>query len=95
MNLKQYCRYLVDFSSKWTQVSSGLMGLSFFACLVYYFAIVSIRDIGIIELIFALLMGVLLCRGFVVCLACLRLNAPGLYAIMGALQCFCIIKTAF
>ena len=95
MKLKRYCRYLVDFNSKWVQACSGFMGLSFFACLVYYFAIVSIRDVGVAVLIFALLMGVLLCGGFVVCLACFRLNAPGLYAIFGAVQCFCILILNF
>lgn len=95
MKLKQYCRYMVDFNSKWTQVCSILMGLGFFACLLYYFAITSIRDVGAVELIFALLMGILLCGGFVVCVTCLHLNAPGLYAIMGAAQCLCILVLSF
>lgn len=95
MEFKRYCRYLVDFESKWVQACSVLMGLSFFSCLVYYFAIVSIRDTGAFQLIFALMTGVLLCGAFVVCLACLRLNAPGLYAIIGALQCFCILVLSF
>lgn len=95
MKLKQYCRYLVDFNSKWVEACSILMGLSFFACLVHYFAIVSIRDVGAVELIFALLMGIILCGGFVVCLACLHLNAPGLYALIGAIQCLCILILSF
>ena len=95
MKLKQYCRYLVDFESKWTQACSILMGLGFFSCILYYFAIASLRDVGAIELIFALLMGIAVCGGFVVCVTCLRLNAPGLYALMGAVQCLCILILSF
>lgn len=92
---KQYCRYLINFESKWVRACSVLMGLGFFSCLLYYFAIASLRDVGVQELIFALLMGILLCGGFVVCVTCLHLNAPGLYAIMGAVQCLCILILSF
>ena len=91
MKLKQYCRYLVDFQSKWIEACSGLMGLAFFACLAYYFAIVSLRDVKVVELIFALALGILFSGGYVVCLSCVRLNAPGLYAIIGVAQCLCIL----
>ena len=92
---KQYCRYLINFESKWIQGCSILMGLGFFSCLLYYFAIASLRDVGAVELIFALLMGIVLCGGFVVCITCLRLNAPGLYGIIGAVECLCILFLAF
>lgn len=95
MKMKQYCRYMVDFNSKWVRACSMLMGLSFFACLLHYFAIASIRDVGVVELICSLLMGIFLGGAFVVCITCLHLNAPGLYALMGAAQCLCILILSF
>ena len=91
MKLKQYCRYHVDFKSKWIEVCPLLMGLGFFATLVYYFAITTIQDVPVIEAIAAIVSGVLVAAAFVVCVTCLHLNAPGLYAILGAVQCVAII----
>ncbi|MBE6917597.1 MAG: hypothetical protein E7470_06855 [Ruminococcaceae bacterium] len=91
MKLKQYCRFQVDFKSKWIEACPLFMGLGFFATLVYYFAVTTLRDVPIIEAIAAILSGVLATAAFVVCMKCLFLNAPGLYAIFGAIQCVAII----
>ena len=90
MRLKQYTRYQVDFSSKWTAAFGVLMGLSFFLRIVYYFGLRSLRDVGIIELLTSALVGILLCGGTVVFLNVLRRNAPGLYGIVGAIQCLLV-----
>lgn len=95
MNLKQYTRYQIDFDSKWIDTCSALMGLSFFLRIVYYFGLVSLRDVNIIELITSVIVGILLCGGFVVCLKCLRLNAPGLYGLIGAAECLMMIVLCF
>lgn len=95
MNLKQYTRYKINFDSQWITVSSALMGLSFFMRIVYYFALVSLRDVPVLELLASVIIGILLCGGFVVCLQCLRLNAPGLYGLIGAAQCLMVIVLSF
>ena len=95
MNLKQYTRFSVNFDSKWIAAASAMMGLSFFLRIVYYFALVSLRDVGFIELMSSVIIGILLCGGFVVCLQCLRMNAPGLYGMIGAAQCLMIIILSF
>lgn len=90
MHLKQYTRYQVDFSSKWTASFGVLMGLSFFLRIVYYFGLMSLRDVGIIELLTFAIVGIILCGGTVVYLNILRRNAPGLYGIVGAVQCLLV-----
>lgn len=90
MRLKQYTRYQVDFSSKWTASFGVLMGLSFFLRIVYYFGLMSLRDVGIIELLTSALFGIFLCGTTVVCLNVLHRNAPGLYGIVGAVQCLLV-----
>lgn len=90
MQLKKYARYQVDFSSKWTTSFGVLMGLSFFLRIVYYFGLKSLRDVGFIELLTSALVGIILCGGTVVMLNVLRRNAPGLYGIIGAVQCLLV-----
>ena len=90
MQLKKYTRYQVDFSSKWTAAFGVLMGLSFFLRIVFYFGLTSLRDVGIIELLTSALVGIFLCGGTVVCLNVLHRNAPGLYGIVGAVQCLLV-----
>lgn len=91
MNLKQYCRYQIDFSSKWVSAAPIMMGLAFFMNLLYYLAITTARDVFVIELIAAVIFGIVLTAAYVICITCLRLNAPGLYALMGAVQCLMLL----
>lgn len=91
MNLKQYCRYQIDFTSKWVAAAPIMMGLAFFLNLLYYLAITTARDVFVIELIAAVIFGIILTAAYVICVTCLRLNAPGLYAIMGAVQCLMLL----
>ena len=90
MQMKKYTRYHVDFSSKWTATFGILMGLAFFLRIVYYFGLRSLRDVGIIELLTSALIGICLCGGAVFFLNVLRRNAPGLYGMMGAVQCLLV-----
>ena len=95
MVLRRYCRFSVDFESKWIQFSGALVGLSFFLRIVYYFALMSLRDVSPVELITSTICGILLCIVFVVCLNCLHYNAPGLYGIIGTAQCLMMIVLSF
>ena len=90
MQFKKYTHYQVDFSSKWTASFGILMGLSFFLRIVYYFGLTSLRDVGIIELLTSALVGIFLGGGTVVFLNVLYRNAPGLYGIVGAVQCLLV-----
>ncbi len=91
MNLKKYTRYGIDFNSKWTAACSGLMGLAFFLRLVYYFALRSFRDVGFVEILTSMILGIALCAAFVIYITCLRRNAPGLFGVMGAAHCLILL----
>lgn len=95
MQLKQYTRYQLDFTSKWTAACGVLMGMSFFLRIVYYFGLMSLRDVGIIELLTSAIIGILLCGGMVIYLSCLHRNAPGLYAMAGAVHCLMLMILSF
>lgn len=95
MNLKQYLRYQIDFSGKWVQPSALLMGLAFFLRLVYYLCLVSLHDCGIGEIIFSMLLPLLLTCGFIVLLRVVKLNAPGVYGIIGAGLCLLLLINSF
>lgn len=90
MQLRRYTRFQVDFSSKWTATFGVLMGLAFFLRIVYYFGLMSLRDVGIIELLTSAVVGICLCGGAVLFLNILHRNAPGLYGMMGAIQCLLV-----
>lgn len=90
MKSKKYTRFQVDFSSKWTSAFGVLMGLSFFLRIVYYLGLVSLRDVGILELLTSAILGILLCGGSIVCSKYLHMDAPGLYGMMGAAQCLLV-----
>lgn len=95
MGLRKYNQYHVDFDSKWTGACGALMGLSFFLRIVYYFALMNLKDVPLVEMLTSMILGILLCGGFVVCLICFRLNAPGLFGILGVAQCAILILATF
>ena len=95
MRLKQYTNYHVNFNSKCTAACGALMGLSFFLRIVYYFGLMSLRDVGFFELLTSAFFGIILCGGVVVCLICMRMDAPGLYGLAGAAQCLFLIILSF
>ena len=91
MRFKQYNRFQVDFSSKWTTSFGILMGLSFFLRIVYYFALRSFRDVSIIELLTSAIIGIFLCGATVANVNILRRDAAGLYGIIGAIFCLLVL----
>ena len=95
MRLKQYTNYHVNFNSKCTAACGALMGLSFFLRIVYYFGLMSLWDVGFFELLTSAFLGIILCGGVVVCLICMRMDAPGLYGLAGAAQCLFLIILSF
>ena len=95
MRLKKYTQYHVNFDSKYVNACGALMGLSFFLRIVYYFGLMSLKDVSIAEFLTSGILGILLCGAFVICLICLRLNAPGLFGLMGAGQCLMLMIASF
>ena len=95
MKLKQYTRYQMDFQSNWTSSCGILMGFSFFVRLIYYFGLTNIYDMGIVEILFTMILGTALCLGYLITLSVMRLNAPGIYGILGAIHCLLLIFGSF
>jgi len=93
--LKRYTRYFIDFDSKYTSACSALMGLSFFLKLAYYFALVSFRDVQVLELIGSMIIGIVISGGMVVCLKCVHYNAPKMYGLVGVLECVILLLLSF
>lgn len=95
MKLKQYTRYQINFNSKWTSVCGVLMGISFFLRLIYYFGLTNIYDVGFVEILTTMILGTALCLAYLITLSVMRLNAPGVYGILGAVHCFLLVMGTF
>lgn len=95
MKLKQYTRYQIDFNSKWTSVCGAFMGISFFSRLIYYFGLTNIFDVAFVEILTTMILGTALCLAYLITLSVIRLNAPGVYGILGAIHCFLLIFGTF
>ena len=84
MQLTKYYDYRMHFKRSWTSASGALMGAALFAKMVYYFGLTDISQCGFFEILFSMALPVLLCAGYVILLRFLKLNAPGIFAILGA-----------
>lgn len=91
MNWKIYKRYQMDMAGKWARFCGVMMSASFFLRIVYYFGLKNLRDIPGSEIFATMILGLVLCAGFVVVLNYLRLNAPGIYGILGSAHCLLLI----
>lgn len=91
MNWKIYERYQMDMKGKWARFCGVMMSASFFLRIVYYFGLKNLRDIPGSEIFATMILGLVLCAGFVVVLNYLRLNAPGVYGILGCAHCLLLI----
>ena len=91
MKLKQYTRYQIDFGGKWILPGAIFMGLSFFLRVVYYFGLTNIFSYDAGTIILQIILPLLLCAGYIVLLRAVKLNAPGVFAILGAAFCMMIL----
>ena len=87
MQWKKYCQYQMDFKSKWTQASAALMGVSFFARMVYYFGIRNIVDCGFFEVVLSMVLPLVLCGGYLVMMSALKRDVAGVYGLIGGALC--------
>ena len=85
----------MNFESKWLRMSAGFMAVSCFLLIVYYLGISNLADIGLVEQILNLWLPVIIGSAFIAMTQMLRLNTPGLYAIIGAALCVMLICSLF
>ncbi len=91
MKLKQVVRYRLDFDARAVTTSSVLMALAFFLQAVYFFGFADLRHIGFFAIAFQLILPMLVEIAWLVLLRGVRLNAPGLFGILGAVLCALIM----
>ena len=95
MQLKQYLLYQMDFKGKWAQPAAILMGLSFFLRIVCYFGLRFLSDWTFFDVIFQIFLPLLLSGTYVVLIRAIRLNAPGVYGLIGAGLCILTFLWSF
>ena len=89
--MKQYHRYKMDFSAKSIWFSTICMGASLFLLVLHYLAFRYFTDTPMWELTVFLWIPAFLGIGYVILLRIVRLNAPGVYAILGVLICMLML----
>lgn len=96
MQLKQYATYQIDFRSKVLTASCALMGLSLFLRAFYYLGIHGLSDHHIGIILFNILAPLAGSFYYIYLLKFKRLNAPGLYGLLGAGFCLvCMFGSIF
>lgn len=91
VKLKQYTRYQIDFGGKWILPAAICMGLSFFLRVVYYFGLTNIFSYDTGTIILQIILPLLFCAGYIVLLRAVKLNAPGVFAILGTAFCLLLM----
>ena len=95
MVLKKTHKYRMDFEGRPHFATAALMGGAFFLRAVYYFGFTRPEEAGVWNLLVFLILPMLLEAAFMVLLRGLRLNAPGVYGIMGAAYCLLFLLQSF
>ena len=85
--MKQRVRYKLGFDSRWAYASALLMGTAFFLQAIYYFVFADLPQIGVQEIVLNLILPLALEAVWFLLLRGIKINAPGLYAIVIALIC--------
>lgn len=95
MKLKQYIRYQMNFRGRWLMPAKVLMGLSFFLRIVYYFGLTTFADHTFGEVLFFMILPLLTCGAYIVVMSSMKLNAPPVYGIIGAVMCLLLVIWSF
>lgn len=93
--MKQYYRYQMNFDGKAVWLSGVCMGIAIFALVVYYLFLGDITQISTGVKVMDLWLPVGLCAIYIALLRVIRWNAPGVYAILGAVFCLLLIIGLF
>ena len=95
MKLKQYHRYCMDFTCKAANVSAMCIGASLFALCFYFFLLRTIATIGAAEAILSLALPIVLMVAYISLMRFVKVNAPGMFALLGAAFCVILIFGTF
>ena len=95
MVLKKTHDYRMDFEGRRHFAAAALMGGAFFLRAVYYFGFTRLETVGILNLLLFLILPMLLEAGLMVSMRAVRLNAPGIYGIMGGAYCLIMMLQSF
>lgn len=93
--MMQYHLNKMDFDLRWTKVSAGFMAVSIFLLAVYYLGFCNLQDIGFGEELLNFWFPLVLGFVYIAMLQMLRINSPGIYAIMGVAFCVMLICSLF
>ena len=95
LQLKRYDRYLIDFKGKWVTRCASLLGISLFIRVVYFFGLMNVTQCSTAEVLFDMVLAMGLTIVFLVFFSAMKRNAPGLYAILGAVFLVLTMITTF
>ncbi len=89
--MKVYHRYQMDFNGKW--MKGSLLGVAFAVILLaaYYLCWPGLQGVGVAEILFSMALPMIIATAYIVLARLMRLNAPGVYAIIGAALCVVLI----
>ena len=93
--MKQYHQYHMNFGSDWLNFSALFMGISLFLSALYYLGFTNFKDVPTWELIICFWVPVAIGFTYLVLLRVKQLNAPGAFAIMGAVICIVLLLQSF
>lgn len=93
--MKQLARYKILFDSKAIIASTALMGVAIFTQAIYFFVIRDITLVQTAELIVFLILPVVLELGWIILLRSVKLNASGVYGIVGSVVCLLLAVQIF
>lgn len=91
----QIKRYRMDFDGKGISAAGIFLGAALLFRIVYYFGFMRFFDAGVAEILFWLVLPGLLELGAIALLRAVRFNAPGVYGIFGAVECFLLVVMCF
>lgn len=91
----QVKRYRMDLDGKSISAAGVFLGAALFFRVVYYFGFDHFFGAGIGEILLKLIFPGVLELAAIVLLRGVRLNAPGVYGILGALECILLIIDSF
>jgi len=92
--LKRIARYKLDFDSNWMTVSGVLMGVCFFAQSVYFLGIIKLQGLDFPMLMLHLIAPMALEFSWLVLLRGTKLNAAGVYGILGTFMLIWLLVLA-
>ncbi len=93
--MKQYHQYHMHFGSDWLNFSALFMGISLFLSALYYLGFTNFKDVPTWELIICFWVPMVLGFTYLVLLRVKQWNAPGVYAILGAVMCIVLLLQSF